>query len=73
MGEIGIMVSRLQQEGFDLEDMIDEELRAAGFLELCERYSLHVMFFRLKQCTSFKFYCEYASVISLLFARSVLT
>ncbi|XP_078348189.1 histone-lysine N-methyltransferase SETDB1-like isoform X2 [Oculina patagonica] len=37
MGEIGIMVSRLQQEGFDLEDMIDEELRAAGFLELCER------------------------------------
>ena len=40
MGEIGIMVSRLQQEGFDLEDMIDEELRAAGFLELCERYVL---------------------------------
>lgn len=38
MGEIGIMVSRLQQEGFDLEDMIDEELRAAGFLELCERW-----------------------------------
>ncbi|KAJ7373631.1 Histone-lysine N-methyltransferase [Desmophyllum pertusum] len=37
MGEIGIMVSRLQQEGFDLEDMIDDELRAAGFLELCER------------------------------------
>lgn len=37
MGEIGIMVSRLQQEGLDLEDMIDEELRAAGFLELCER------------------------------------
>ncbi|XP_073245234.1 histone-lysine N-methyltransferase SETDB1-like isoform X3 [Porites lutea] len=37
MGEIGIMVSRVQQEGFDLEDMIDEELRAAGFLELCER------------------------------------
>lgn len=51
MGEIGIMVSRLQQEGFDLEDMIDEELRAAGFLELCERYDLHVMFFRLKQCS----------------------
>lgn len=41
MGEIGIMVSRLQQEGFDLEDMIDEELRAAGFLELCERYTFY--------------------------------
>ncbi|XP_068673501.1 histone-lysine N-methyltransferase SETDB1-like isoform X1 [Montipora foliosa] len=37
MGEIGIMVSRLQHEGFDLEDVIDEELRAAGFLELCQR------------------------------------
>lgn len=46
MGEIGIMVSRLQQEGFDLEDMIDDELRAAGFLELCERYNFrHVMVF----------------------------
>ncbi|XP_074605826.1 histone-lysine N-methyltransferase SETDB1-like isoform X4 [Acropora palmata] len=37
MGEIGIMVSRLQHEGYGLEDLIDEELRAAGFLELCER------------------------------------
>ena len=45
MGEIGIMVSRLQQEGFDLEDMIDEELRAAGFLEHCERYNLYALFF----------------------------
>ena len=47
MGEIGIMVSRLQHEGFDLEDMIDEELRAAGFLELCERYVyiMHSLFF----------------------------
>ena len=45
MGEIGIMVSRLQHEGFDLEDMIDEELRAAGFLELCERYVIHELFF----------------------------
>ena len=42
MGEIGIMVSRLQQEGLDLEDMIDEELRAAGFLELCERWGSHL-------------------------------
>lgn len=31
------MVSRLQHEGYGLEDLIDEELRAAGFLELCER------------------------------------
>lgn len=45
MGEIGIMVSRLQHEGFDLEDMIDEELRAAGFLELCEGYVVHALFF----------------------------
>ena len=37
MGEIGIMVSRLQHEGYGLEDLIDDELRAAGFLELCER------------------------------------
>ena len=37
MGEIGIMVSRLQEEGLDLEGLIDDELRAAGFLGLCER------------------------------------
>lgn len=67
MGEIGIMVSRLQHEGFDLEDMIDEELRAAGFLELCERYIIHALFFLYwgvvmwDSIAKFFLFCDYAS------------
>ena len=30
-------MSRLQDEGLNLEDLIDEEIRAAGFAELCEK------------------------------------
>ncbi|KAK3703286.1 hypothetical protein QZH41_019307 [Actinostola sp. cb2023] len=37
MGEIGAMVARLEQEGLDLEQLIDYELEAAGFLSLSER------------------------------------
>jgi hypothetical protein len=38
MGEIGAMVARLEQEGLDLDRLIDDELEAAGFLALCSRY-----------------------------------
>ncbi|XP_048584500.1 uncharacterized protein LOC5506681 isoform X2 [Nematostella vectensis] len=37
MGEIGTMMAGLEEEGLDLESLIDQEFQTAGFVELCAR------------------------------------
>lgn len=49
------MVARLEQEGLDLNRLIDDELEEVGFLALCSRYNnklqwLIIKNFRLKIC-----------------------
>lgn len=41
MGEIGAIMARLEEEGIDLEQLIDRELQEAGFLSVATRLAIH--------------------------------